>query len=144
MKTSDSAVELIKGFEGVRLKAYDDGVGVMTIGVGHINGVQGGDIITEDQADDYLRDDLGTAESAVSRLVKVPLNQCQFDALVSFTFNLGAGALASSTLLKKLNAGDYGASGDEFLRWNRAGGRIMAGLTKRRMAERMLFLKGSA
>lgn len=144
MKTSQAGVQLIKGFEGVRLNAYDDGVGVMTIGVGHIRGVQGGDIITEDQADDYLREDLSTAEDAVNRLVKVPLNQAQFDALVSFTFNLGAGALASSTLLKKLNAGDMDGAADEFLRWNRAGGRIMAGLTKRRISERMLFLTGKA
>jgi lysozyme len=144
MKTSQAGVQLIKGFEGVRLNAYDDGVGVMTIGVGHIRGVQDGDIITEDQADDYLREDLSTAEGAVNRLVKVPINQAQFDALVSFTFNLGAGALASSTLLKKLNAGDYDGAADELLRWNRAGGRIMAGLTKRRISERMLFLTGKA
>lgn len=144
MKTSESGIDLIKGFEGVRLNAYDDGVGVMTIGVGHIKGVQNGDTITEDQADDYLRDDLGTAEAAVNRLVKVPLDQSKFDALVSFTFNLGAGALAGSTLLKRLNAGDYDGAADEFLRWNRAGGRIMAGLTKRRISERMLFLTGKA
>jgi lysozyme len=144
MKTSQAGVQLIKGFEGVRLNAYDDGVGVMTIGVGHIRGVQGGDVITEDQADDYLREDLSTAEGAVNRLVKVPINQAQFDALASFTFNLGAGALASSTLLKRLNAGDYDGAADEFLRWNRAGGRIMAGLTKRRISERMLFLTGKA
>jgi lysozyme len=142
VKTSQAGVELIKGFEGVRLNAYDDGIGVATIGVGHINGVHMGDVITEDQADDYLRDDLGSAEAAVNRLVKVPLDQSKFDALVSFTFNLGAGALASSTLLKKLNSGDVDGAADEFLRWTKAGGRIMAGLTKRRISERMLFLTG--
>lgn len=144
MKTSPAGLELIKRFEGVRLAAYDDGVGVWTIGVGHIKGVKRGDTITMEQADRFLAEDHAEAEAAVNRCVKVPLEQHQFDALASWTFNLGGGALSGSTMLKKLNAGDFDGAADEMLRWNKAGGRVLAGLTKRRIAERMLFLTGSA
>lgn len=144
MQTSDAGLELIKRFEGVRLNAYDDGVGVWTIGVGHIKGVKPGDVATADQVDRWLREDAQEAEDAVNRLARAPLTQAQFDALVSFTFNLGAGALERSTLLKRLNGRDYDAAANEFLRWNIAGGRVLAGLTKRRIAERMLFLTGAA
>lgn len=144
MQTSDAGLELIKRFEGVRLSAYDDGVGVWTIGVGHIKGVKPGDVATLEQVDQWLREDAQEAEDAVNRLARAPLTQAQFDALVSFTFNLGAGALERSTLLKRLNGRDYDAAANEFLRWNIAGGRVLAGLTKRRIAERMLFLTGAA
>lgn len=144
MQISQAGIEAIKDYEGVRLKAYDDGVGVWTIGVGHIKGVKPGDSITMDQVDEYLREDLQEAEAAVNSSVKVPLNQGQFDALVSFVFNLGAGAFRGSTLLKKLNAKDYDGAADEILRWNRAGGRVLPGLVKRRISERIMFLEGHA
>lgn len=146
MKTSNSGVALIKGFEGKQLVAYDDGVGVWTIGFGtikYLNGVRvkRGDKCTEAQAEQYLRNDLITFENALNQLVKVPLNQNQFDALVSFTYNLGETNLRSSTLLKKLNAKDYKGAAAEFLKWNKAGGKVMNGLVKRRKAEMELFLK---
>ena len=146
MKTSQSGISLIKGFEGKRLNAYYDGVGVWTIGFGTIkypNGVRvkKGDTCTEAQAESYLKNDLVKFENAINRLVKVPLNQNQFDALSSFTYNLGETNLSSSTLLKKLNAKDYAGTADQFLRWNKAGGKVMNGLTRRREAERILFLK---
>ncbi|NUG12423.1 lysozyme [Acinetobacter seifertii] len=146
MKISNSGISLIKSFEGFRLKAYDDGVGVWTIGYGTIkypNGirVKAGDSCTVQQAEDYLRNDLAVFENAVNRLVKVKLTQNQFDALVSFTYNLGETNLGKSTLLKKLNAGDYQGAADQFLVWNKAGGKVMNGLVRRREAERALFLK---
>lgn len=143
MKTSSVGLELIKRFEGVRLSAYDDGVGVWTIGVGHTKGVKRGDTITMEQVDALLAEDVEEAEGDVTRCVKVPLEQCQFDALVSWTFNLGGGALASSTMLKRLNQGDYDGAADEMLKWTRAGGRVLQGLVKRRISERILFLTGS-
>jgi lysozyme len=144
VKTSPAGYELIKRFEGVRLVAYDDGVGVWTVGVGHTKGVKRGDTITMAQVDQFLAEDLAEAEAAVNRCVKVPLEQCQFDALASWTFNLGGRALAGSTMLKRLNEGDKDSAADEMLRWNRAGGRVLPGLTKRRISERMLFLTGAA
>lgn len=146
MNTSQTGINLIKGFEGKRLTAYDDGVGVWTIGYGTIkypNGVRvkKGDTCTDAQAESYLKNDLVKFESAINRLVKVPLNQNQFDALASFTYNLGETNLSKSTLLKKLNAKDYLGAADQFLVWNRAGGKVLNGLVRRREAERNLFLK---
>ena len=143
MNTSQAGIDAIKDYEGVRLKAYDDGVGVWTIGVGHTKGVHRGDVITMDEVDKFLRDDLEDAERTVNSRVTAPLAQGQFDALVSFVFNVGSGAFMASTLLKKLNARDYDGAADEFLRWNKAGGRVLAGLAKRRISERMMFLTGS-
>lgn len=143
MKASQAGIDAIKDYEGVRLKAYDDGVGVWTIGVGHTAGVKRGDVIDMERVDEFLRADLADAERAVNARVVAPLTQDQFDALVSFVFNVGAGAFIASTLLKKLNARDYDGAADEFLRWNKAGGRVLAGLTKRRISERMMFLTGS-
>jgi lysozyme len=139
---STNGLALIKRFEGCRLAAYQDSVGVWTIGYGHTHGVKSGMTITQEQADNYLRADANTAGADVSRLVKVDINQNQFDALTSFVFNLGAGALAGSTLLKKLNAHDVAGAGNEFLRWTHAGGEELPGLVKRRTAERALFLEG--
>lgn len=146
MNTSQSGINLIKGFEGKRLTAYDDGVGVWTIGYGTIkypNGlrVKKGDTCTDTQAESYLKNDLVKFESAINRLVKVPLNQNQFDALSSFTYNLGETNLSKSTLLRKLNSKDYKGAADQFLVWNKAGGRVLTGLVRRREAERNLFLK---
>lgn len=144
MKTSDRGVALIKAHEGLRLQAYQDPVGVWTIGVGHTTAagppkVERGMKITEAGADAILRQDLAKFEGYVTDAVKVPLNQNEFDALVSWTFNLGPSNLRSSTLLRKLNAGDRAGAADEFLKWDKAGGKKLAGLTKRREAERALF-----
>lgn len=145
MQTSDKGIALIKEFEGCKLTAYQDSVGVWTIGYGWTQPVDGKSIragmtIKQETAERLLKTGLVSYESDVSRLVKVGLTQGQFDALVSFTYNLGARSLSTSTLLRKLNAGDYAGAADEFLRWNKAGGKVMNGLTRRREAERALFL----
>ncbi|WP_217188997.1 lysozyme [Enterobacter soli] len=145
MQTSDKGIALIKEFEGCKLTAYQDSVGVWTIGYGWTQPVDGkpiraGMTIKQETAERLLKTGLVSYESDVSRLVKVGLNQGQFDALVSFTYNLGARSLSTSTLLRKLNSGDYAGAADEFLRWNKAGGKVLNGLTRRREAERALFL----
>ena len=145
MQTSDKGIALIKQFEGCKLTAYQDSVGVWTIGYGWTKPVDGkpiraGMTINQETAERLLKTGLVSYESDVSRLVKVGLTQEQFDALVSFTYNLGARSLSTSTLLRKLNAGDYAGAADEFLRWNKAGGKVLNGLTRRREAERALFL----
>ncbi|CAM6806743.1 lysozyme [Enterobacter hormaechei] len=145
MQTSDKGISLIKQFEGCKLTAYQDSVGVWTIGYGWTQPVDGkpiraGMTIKQETAERLLKTGLVSYESDVSRLVKVGLTQGQFDALVSFTYNLGARSLSTSTLLRKLNSGDYAGAADEFLRWNKAGGKVLNGLTRRREAERALFL----
>lgn len=147
MKTSQAGVNFIKGFEGKRLTAYQDSVGVWTIGYGTIkypNGarVKKGDTCTEQQAELYLKNDLTSFENSINKLVKVKLTQNQFDALASFTYNLGAANLSTSTLLRKLNAKDYKGAAAEFIRWNKAGGKVLNGLTRRREAEANIFKKG--
>lgn len=141
MKISQTGLDLIKSFEGLKLKAYQDVVGVWTVGFGSTGPhVKPGMVITAKQAEDLLRDDVSRFEACVSKQVTVALSQNQFDALVSFAFNLGCGNLGSSTLLKKLNAKDYAGAAAEFPKWNRAGGKVLAGLTRRREAEKALFL----
>lgn len=145
MQTSDKGIALIKQFEGCKLTAYQDSVGVWTIGYGWTQPVDGkpiraGMTIKQETAERLLKTGLVSYESDVYRLVKVGLTQGQFDALVSFTYNLGARSLSTSTLLRKLNAGDYAGAADELLRWNKAGGKVLNGLTRRREAERALFL----
>jgi len=145
MQTSEKVIALIKQFEGCKLTAYQDSVGVWTIGYGWTQPVDGkpiraGMTIKQETAERLLKTGLVSYESDVSRLVKVDLTQGQFDALVSFTYNLGARSLSTSTLLRKLNAGDYAGAADELLRWNKAGGKVLNGLTRRREAERALFL----
>lgn len=144
--TSDVGVNLISGFEDTRFKAYDDGVGIWTIGIGttvYPNGVKvkKGDTCTLDQAKAYFRHDLAKFEKTVNDSVKVPLSQNQFDALVSLTYNIGSSAFKSSTLLKKLNKSDYQGAADQFPLWKEAGGKVLNGLVRRRAAERALFLK---
>lgn len=139
MQISKAGLDLIKQFEGLYLNAYRCPAGVPTIGYGHTAGVAMGQTITQQQADDYLRRDVRQFERAVARLVTVPLTQGQFDALVSFAFNLGEGALAQSTLLRLLNAGDHAGAAAQFDRWNKADGRVLPGLVRRRAAERALF-----
>lgn len=148
MQTSEKGTRLIKDFEGCSLTAYPDpgtGGAPWTIGYGWTQPVDGkpvrpGMVIDQKTADRLLKTGLVSYESDVSRLVKVALTQGQFDALVSFTYNLGARSLSTSTLLRKLNAGDYAGAADEFLRWNKADGKVLNGLTRRREAERSLFL----
>lgn len=143
---SPQGVDLICGFEGLELKAYDDGVGVCTIGYGttiypHGKAVQYGDTCTIEQAKNYMQYDLRRFEQAVTAAVNVPLNQNQFDALVSLSYNIGIGAFKNSTLLKLLNASDYHAASDQFDVWIKAGGKTVQGLVNRRAVEKTLFLK---
>lgn len=140
MKTSPAGIALIQSFESCRLMAYRDSVNVLTIGWGHTGKVWPGMTITQEQADALLSADLARFEAGVAKLAKVSLAQHEFDALVSFAFNCGLGNLESSTLLRKLNAGDKAAAGAEFPRWNKAGGKVLRGLTRRREAERAMFL----
>ncbi|XTZ37891.1 lysozyme [Salmonella enterica] len=142
-KTGDAGVALIKSFEGLRLEKYRDAVGKWTIGYGHLILPHESfpRPLTEPEADELLRHDLGATEDGVHKYVTVDLNQNQFDALVVFTFNVGAGNLKSSTLLKLLNQGHYTEAADQLPRWNKAGGKVLTGLTRRRAAERELFLK---
>lgn len=142
-RTMGSAgINLVKEFEGVYLYAYRDPVGVWTIGYGHTNGVYAGQSISQAQAEAFLQSDMAEFEGAVMSRVKVPITQNMFDALVSFSFNVGAGALGSSDLLKKLNAGDYTGAANEFGRWVYGGGQQLPGLVRRRAAEKKLFLTG--
>lgn len=144
MRTSDAGLALIQEFEGCRLTVYRDSVGVLTIGYGHTGkDVRSGLHISQDEASALLRIDVRSAEDDIHTQIQAPLTQPQFDALVSFVFNLGGGNLHKSTLRKLLNAGDYRAAADEFLKWDRAGGKKLAGLTRRREAERALFLSGT-
>ena len=140
--TGVSDVSLIKEFEGLYLEAYLCPANKWTIGYGHTKTVRPGMKITERGAEELLRQDLAWCEDAVRENVKVPLTQNQFDALVSFVFNVGEGAFKKSTLLKKLNAGDYEGAANELLRWTRGGGKVLKGLVRRREAERQLFLAG--
>jgi lysozyme len=141
MNISQVGIDLIKKFEGCILHAYKDAVGVPTIGYGHTGGVIANQTITQAEADTLLRHDLDKFEDGVMNLVKVPINQNQFDALVSFSFNLGLGNLGNSTLLKYVNAKNFTAAAKEFAKWNKAGGEVLDGLTKRRAAEAALFSK---
>lgn len=140
METSKAGLELIKSFEGLRLEAYPDpGTGgePWTIGYGHTGGVKPGTKITKENAEQLLKLDLDRFERAVDKLITVPLTQNEFDALVSFTFNVGEGALEDSTLRKRLNKGEPKATvlKEELPRWNKGGSGVMEGLVRRRAAE---------
>ena len=139
MKTSGIGIELIKEFEGCRQVAYQDSVGVWTIGYGHTKDVYEGQLVIKKTCETMLAEDLEEFEDYVESYVKVELSQNQFDALVAWTFNLGPGNLSESTMLKKLNEGDYESVPDEMRRWNKAGGEVLNGLVRRRDAEAELF-----
>ena len=145
MKISGAGIDLIRSFESLQLSAYNDGVGVWTIGFGTTRYPDGsmvkrGETCTREQAKAYMAHDLIKFENAVNDRVKVSITQNQYDALVSLAYNIGDNAFKSSTLLKKLNAGDYHGAADQFLVWNKGGGKVMQGLVNRRKAERALFL----
>jgi len=139
MKISQEGLSLIKKFEGCRLKAYYCSGGVLTIGYGHTGGVKESDTITQEEAEKLLRADVFKFEEYVEDNVMVELDQSQFDALVAWTFNLGPGNLRESTMLKKLNNADYESVPFEMRRWNKAGGKTLDGLIRRRNAEALLF-----
>lgn len=144
MKISAAGIELLKQFEGCRLTAYQDSVGVWTIGFGTTTGVKEGQTISQIKAEEYLRFDLAIFEKAVTESLKVPVNQNQFDALVSFTYNVGVSAFRSSTLLNLINEKtDKKVVAAEFSKWVKAGNQTLPGLVSRRKAESELFLKGA-
>ena len=139
MNISQEGLALIKKFEGCRLKAYRCSANVLTIGYGHTGGVKEDDTISQPEADELLKEDIAKFEEYVSDNVIVELKQYQFDALVAWTFNLGPGNLRESTMLKKLNDSDYASVPSEMKRWNKAGGKTLDGLIRRRNAEALLF-----
>lgn len=143
MKLSQRGIDLIKQFEGYSSKAYPDpatGGGPWTIGYGTTKGVKPGMVITAEQAEKMLRDDVAKFESGVSALLKVPTTQGQFDAMVSLTYNIGLGNFGKSTLLRKHNEKCYSCAAGQFPVWNRAAGKVMNGLTRRRNAERDMYM----
>ncbi len=148
-RLSDAGRAELKGWEGdakkrgaPMLRAYDDGVGIWTIGWGHTRTVKPGQVITTERAEQLLDQDLGGFEAAVSQLATAP-SQMQYDAMVLLAFNIGIAAFTRSTVLRAHNRGDYDAAARAFAMWNRAGGRVLRGLIKRRAAEAALYLKGS-
>jgi len=140
-QTNQAGVQLIKSFEGCRLTAYKDAIGVLTIAFGHTGpDVTPGKTITQAEADQLLAQDLAKFEKGVEALVKSNINDNQFAALVSFSYNCGLMNLQKSTLLRLTNAGDFAGASKEFLKWTKAGGKELAGLVRRRQAEQVLFL----
>ncbi|SNS93627.1 lysozyme [Pseudomonas japonica] len=140
MRTSEAGLDLIKRFVGLRVTAYQDVVGVWTIGYGDTTGVRPGMVISASQADAMFRERIKSLEVDLGQLLKVPVNQGQWDALMSFALDLGLRNMGSSTLLRLLNAGNYAGAADQFLHWDRSGGKVVAGLHARRLAEQELFL----
>lgn len=139
MNLSQNGIELLKAHEGYSSKAYLCPAGVWTIGYGHTGQVKDGDRCTREQAEEWLRQDVHVAEEDVNSLVRAKLSQNQFDALVSFVYNVGHGSFASSTLLRLLNEGRYDLAAAQFPRWVYAGGKQLNGLVARRTDERELF-----
>lgn len=140
MVLTPKGLNLIKSFESLKLEAYRCPAGIWTIGYGSTRDVQPGQVITEQEAEALLKRDADVFQKGVASLVKVVLAPHRFDALVSLAFNIGLDAFGNSTLLKLLNAGDYDGAADQFLRWNKARGKVLPGLTRRRQAERRMFL----
>ena len=139
MNTSQEGLDLIKKFEGCELTAYQDSVDVWTIGFGHTKGVEEGDEITQDEAEEMLASELDEYEGYINDMVECDLEQCQFDALVAWVYNLGPTNLKSSTLRKRLNSNDLDDVPNQIKRWDKAGGKVLAGLVRRREAESLLF-----
>ncbi len=139
MNISKEGIDLIKHFEGCRLEAYEDAVAVPTIAYGRIKDVKMGDSCTQAQAEAWLDEELHEYEGYINDAVTVALTQNQFDSLVSWVYNLGPSNLKSSTMLKVLNKEQYADVPEQIQRWNKAGGKVLEGLTKRRNAEALLF-----
>ena len=139
MKISKEGIALIKKFEGIELQAYQDSVGVWTIGYGHTKGVKEGDNISLKKAEEMLEEELVEYEGYINNMVELGLEQNQFDALVAWVYNLGPTNLRESTLLKVLNQGLFEEVPFEIKRWNKAGGQVLNGLVRRREAEALLF-----
>jgi lysozyme len=139
MKISIEGIALIKKFEGCRLESYKCAAGVPTIGYGSTKGVEMGMTITKEDAEQLLLKDIAEFEDFVLEASEMPLSQHQFDALVSWTFNLGPSNLNASTMLKVLNKGEYEDVPAQIKRWNKAGGKVLDGLIRRREAEALLF-----
>ena len=139
MNISAEGLSLIKKFEGCELEAYKDAVGVPTIAYGRTKNVNMGDTCTQEQAEEWLQEEMNEYEGYINDQVNVVLEQNQFDALVSWTFNLGSTNLKNSTLLKVLNDKDYEGVPAQIKRWNKAGGKVLQGLIRRREAEALLF-----
>ena len=139
MNTSAEGIALIKKFEGCELEAYQCSAGVWTIGYGHTKDVEEGDTISKDQAEEMLVEELHEYENYVNEYVNVALSQNQFDALVSWVYNLGPANLKASTMLKVLNDGKYEDVPYQMKRWNKAGGKVLDGLVRRREAEALLY-----
>ena len=139
MQISKTGIELLKHFEGCELKAYQDSVGVWTIGYGHTKGIYEGLEITQSEAEKMLQDELPEYEGYVTDKVVPLLQQHEYDALVCWVYNLGPTNLSSSTMLKKLNAGEFKEVPFQMKRWDKAGGQPLLGLTRRRNAEALLF-----
>lgn len=141
MKISQRGIDLIKKFEGCRLVAYEDAVGIPTIGYGRTRNVKMTDRISLQVAEQYLRDDLHHFERGVSNALKVEVRQSQFDAMVSLAFNIGMKAFEGSTLLRLVNQGKHIEAAEQFRRWKRAGRLVLLGLVRRRAAEKLLYLE---
>jgi lysozyme len=139
MQYSQDGLHLTELFESCRLTAYQDVKGVWTIGWGHTGGVQQGDTCTQDQADQWLMDDVQSAVTTVNSMVHVTLTQGEFDAVVDLVFNIGSGNFSGSTMLRKLNRNDLVGAANEFERWDQSGGQVVAGLLRRRKAEESIF-----
>jgi GH24 family phage-related lysozyme (muramidase) len=147
MNIGDRGLDLIRAFEGFRAEPYLDAVGVPTIGYGSTYYPGGQRVrltdppISEPEARRLMQATLAEFEDGISAALQVDVTQSQFDALVCWAFNIGVSAAQNSTLMRKLNSGDYLGAADQFLRWNKAGGQVLRGLTRRREAERALFLE---
>lgn len=142
MQTSEKGKEFIKHFEGCKLEAYQCSGDVWTIGCGHTRGVEEGDKISKKQADALLSADIEMVETHVQRLITVDLDQSQWDAIVSWCFNLGCGNLRASTMLQVINSGELDKVSEQIIRWDKVGKKAVAGLTRRRKAEADLFDNG--
>lgn len=142
MSPSDDLLDFLKGWESLQLEAYDDGVGIWTIGYGHTAGVKRGDTCTREQAEKWLREEVDETWHAIDHGIHQTLAQHEMDACTSLSFNIGVGAFLSSTLLSRLNNGDFGSAADQFLKWCKGGRplRTIPGLAKRRAAERAMFV----
>ena len=145
VQTSSKGIEFLKASEGFRSDPYFDGGGYMTVGYGHLikSGEDYGEGLTKEEAERLLEADLQEAETVVEVYVDVPLKQHQYDALVSFAFNVGSSNFKKSTLLRLLNEGKYEEVPKQLLRWNKSGGKVLKGLTKRRKREAEIFREGN-